>query len=156
DTLTGDAGNDTFVATIGDGNDSYSGGAGIDTLDLHLTGAGATITTTTASSAEIGVDSLNNIENVIGSQGDDIITLNGTANVIDGEAGNDRSDGGGNNDTVIGGAGNDTMDGGAGNDTFVFGPGFGADVINGFDANPAGTGQDLLDLRSAGITAANF
>jgi hypothetical protein len=33
--------------------------------------------------------------------------------------------------------------------------GFGADTINGFDANPTG-GQDLIDLHLAGITAANF
>ena len=43
------------------------------------------------------------------------------------------------------------MNGGAGNDTFVFGPGFGADTINGFDANPTG-GQDLLDISDLGVT----
>ena len=43
------------------------------------------------------------------------------------------------------------MNGGAGNDTFVFAAGFGNDVINGFDANPAG-GQDLLDISALGIT----
>ena len=37
---------------------------------------------------------------------------------------------------MTGGTGNDTMDGGAGTDMFVFGPGFGSDQINGFDANP--------------------
>jgi hypothetical protein len=46
------------------------------------------------------------------------------------------------------------MDGGTGNDTFVFAPNFGQDVINGFDANPTG-GQDILDVRGLGITAAN-
>ena len=48
------------------------------------------------------------------------------------------------------------MNGGAGNDVFEFASGFGNDVINGFDADPAGGGQDLLDVRSLGITAANF
>jgi Ca2+-binding RTX toxin-like protein len=56
---------------------------------------------------------------------------------------------------MIGGSGNDIMDGGIGNDTFVFGPNFGADVINGFDANPVG-GQDLLDISGLGITAGSF
>jgi Ca2+-binding RTX toxin-like protein len=120
-----------------------------------LTTAGATVTATIATSAQIGTDSLNTLENVIGSQGDDIISLNGNANVIDGFEGNDIIDAGANNDTVIGGLGNDTMNGGAGNDTFVFGPGFGNDVINGFDANATG-GQDLLDISGFGITAGTF
>ncbi len=145
DTLTGDAGNDTFVATVGDGNDTYTGGAGIDTYDLHLTSGRCDVTTTSATSLETGIDTLNNIENVIGSQGNDVISLNGNANVIDGQGGNDIIDAGGSNDVVIGGAGNDTMNGGAGNDTFQFAAGFGNDVINGFDANP-NLGQDLLDL----------
>ncbi len=34
-------------------------------------------------------------------------------------------------------------------------PGFGDDIINGFDANPGG-GQDLLDISGLGITAATF
>jgi hypothetical protein len=47
------------------------------------------------------------------------------------------------------------MDGGAGDDVFVFATGFGADTVNGFDANPAG-GQDRLDISAFGITAATF
>jgi Ca2+-binding RTX toxin-like protein len=145
DAVTGDAGNDTFVAISNDGNDSYNGGADIDTLDLHLINLGATITTTTAIGAEIGSDTLSNIENVIGTQGNDSITLNGNANVIDGQGGADIIDAGGSNDVIIGGSGNDTMNGGAGNDIFQFAVGYGNDVINGFDANPGG-GQDLLDI----------
>ena len=39
----------------------------------------------------------------------------------------------------------------------MFAPGFGSDIITGpFDANPAGGGQDVLDVRGLGITAANF
>jgi Ca2+-binding RTX toxin-like protein len=145
DTLTGDAGNDTFVATIGDGDDTYNGGAGIDTYDLSGTTAGATVGPALATSAQIGIDSLNAIENVIGSQGNDSITLNGSANLVDGQGGNDIIDAGGSNDVIIGGSGNDTMTGGLGNDVFQFAAGFGNDVITGFDANPA-SGQDLLDI----------
>ena len=43
DTITGDANNNTFFAAVGDGNDSYTGGGGIDTYDLSLTAAGATV-----------------------------------------------------------------------------------------------------------------
>ncbi|OGA73695.1 MAG: hypothetical protein A2X73_08380 [Burkholderiales bacterium GWE1_65_30] len=69
--------------------------------------------------------------------------------------GNDTLIGNGGNDTLIGGAGNDTMTGGTGNDIFRFFNGFGQDVINGFDANPA-SGQDLLNISALGITAGNF
>jgi Ca2+-binding RTX toxin-like protein len=163
DTLMGGAGDDTFVASDGgDGDDSYIGNGGIDTYDLHLTDADADITATTASSADIGSDTLNAIENVIGSQGADDISLNGGVNVIDGQGGNDTIDAGGSNDIITGGTGNDTMTGGAGNDTFVFTSGFGSDVINGFDA--IGTGsladQDLLNVSgfvgADDINAGNF
>jgi Ca2+-binding RTX toxin-like protein len=163
DTLMGGAGDDTFLASEGgDGNDSYVGNGGLDTYDLHATDADAIITTTTASSADIGSDTLNGIENVIGSQGADNISLNGGANVIDGQGGNDTINAGAGNDIVTGGAGNDTMNGGAGGDTFVFTGGFGADVINGFDATGTGslTDQDLLDVSgfvgADDINAGNF
>ena len=80
DTLAGDAlanslagggGNDRFVAAANDGNDSLSGGTGIDTYDLSATTAGAIITASSATSAQIGTDSLSAIENVIGSQGNE-------------------------------------------------------------------------------------
>ena len=129
DVLTGGNNDDRFIATVNDGNDSILGNAGIDTYDLSLTSANATITAASATSAEIGLDSFNLIENVVGSQGNDTITLNGGNNVIDGQGGND------------------TMNGGTGNDTFVFGPGFGNDLINNFDADNAG-GQDLLDISA--------
>ena len=86
DTLIGGAGSDTFVATLADGNDSYSGGGnGSDTYDLSATSAGATITTANAIGADIGIDTLTGIENIIGSQGNDTITFNGGANVLDGQ-----------------------------------------------------------------------
>jgi len=141
------------VATAADGSDSYNGNGGTDTYDLSglLTGATINLGAGTAT----GGDTLTNIENVIGSQGIDTITGTGTANVLDGQGGADTINAGGGADTVIGGAGNDIMNGGADNDTFVFAAGFGADTINGFDANPTG-GQDLLDISALGITAATF
>jgi Ca2+-binding RTX toxin-like protein len=175
DNLQGSTGTDTFIATIGDGNDTINGGAGIDTYDLSGTTAGATITTTSAISADIGTDTHSQIENIIGSQGNDTITLNGNANVIDGQGGNDTINAGGDadtvigglgndilngdggNDTITGGDGNDSLNGGLGNDTFMFALGFDADTITGFDANPAGGGQDRLFLESSlGVSLANF
>ena len=51
------------------------------------------------------------------------------------------------------------MDGGTGTDTFVFGPGFGIDQINGFDANPGapgGAGQDLINIDALNLSAADI
>jgi Ca2+-binding RTX toxin-like protein len=155
--LNGGGGNDRFVATVNDGDDTYTGGAGTDTLDLSGTTAGASVTAGAATSAQIGNDTLNAIENVIGSQGNDIINFGGGANVIDGRGGADTINAGGGADTITGGAGNDTMNGGAGNDTFIFATGFGLDTIQGFDALPGGGGQDRLFLDSSlGINAGNF
>ncbi len=155
DSVNGGVGNDRMVAAVGDGNDAYNGGGGIDTYDLSATTAAASITATSASSSQIGSDTLAGIENIVGSQGNDTISVGNGANVIDGQGGNDIVNAGGGNDVIIGGAGNDTLNGGAGNDTFVFAPGFGNDVIMGFDANPT-NGQDLLDISALGITAETF
>ena len=156
DAINGGAGNDRFVATIGDGNDSYIGNTGVDTYDLSGTSAGATVTATTSTSAQTGTDT-HTVENIIGSQGNDNINMGAAvvANRVDGQAGNDTINTGGGNDVLIGGQGDDLMNGGTGNDTFIFEPGFGTDVIVGFDANPAG-GQDLLNISALGIDAGNF
>jgi Ca2+-binding RTX toxin-like protein len=173
--LNGSAGNDRFVATVSAGNDSYIGGAGSDTYDLSGTTAGATVTATVATSAQTGTDTLATIENLTGSQGNDLITFDGVANVLDGQGGNDTINAGGGADTLLGGlgtdtlngeGGNDSLNGGAGNDTLTGGVGtdvfvvdaplaLGDDTITDFDANPAG-GQDLLDITARGITAATF
>ena len=148
--ITG-AGNDTLSGNAG--NNQLNGGAGIDTLDLHLTTAGATITTTSATSAQIGTDTLSNIENFIGSQGGDTITLNGGNNVIDGQGGND---------TITGGTGADTMNGGADDDTFDFNAlnkssGANVDTINGFQGAGVAGGDviDLLTIDANGGVAGN-
>jgi hypothetical protein len=73
--VTGGAGDDRFLATVGDGTNSYVGGVGSDTYDLSLTSAGATVTITSATSAETGTDTLAGIENVMGSQGNDTIAF---------------------------------------------------------------------------------
>jgi hypothetical protein len=158
DVVNGGAGNDTMVAAPGDGFDVYVGGAGIDTLDMSAITAPVTINLAPppprASSSQTGID-LASVENVIGGSGNDQITGDGVANVLDGRGGNDTINAGGGADTIIGGIGNDTMNGGLGNDVFVFRAGFGNDRILSFDANPAG-GQDRLDLSALGITAGDF
>jgi Ca2+-binding RTX toxin-like protein len=98
-----------------------------------------------------------NIVEIDGGGGNDAITGSNGNDTIIGRAGSDTLNGGNGVDIIEGGGGNDSMNGGAGNDFFRFlTGGFGADTITGFDAAPGGGGQDLLDVRGLGITAANF
>lgn len=123
DTLTGGAGNDVvdggfgddrIIATVNDGNDTYIGGGTIDTYDLAGTSAAATVnlSTGTATSLQTGTDTLNTIENVTGSSGNDIITAANGANLLNGVGGNDTfimtvDDA---VDDIRGGTGADTID----------------------------------------------
>jgi len=104
-------------------------GVGGDTYDLSLTTAGATVTPTTATSADIGTDTLAAIENVIGSQGNDTLTFVAGANVLDGQGGNDTINAGAGTDTLLGGLGNDTLNGEGGND--ILNGGAGTDTLTG-------------------------
>ncbi|MBP7000253.1 choice-of-anchor Q domain-containing protein [Amaricoccus sp.] len=90
-----------------------------------------------------------------GLGGDDTLIGDLGADSLRGGAGNDDLRGGAGEDWIAGGGGDDLLSGGAGADIFVFGGALGADEIVDFDANPAG-GQDLIDLRGLGITAASF
>ena len=140
--LSGGAGNDTFLAAApvagGDGNDTFNGDAGNDTYDISATSAGAIMTLTTgrASSADIGNDTLNFIENLTGSKGADVMTGNALANILKG------------------GQGDDILVGGAGNDTFVFDGLAGHDTIRDFAAGRGAT--DVIDLNSTDFGVNSF
>jgi Ca2+-binding RTX toxin-like protein len=157
-TLNGGLGDDTFIATVGDGNDSYNGGgnSGVgDTYDLSHTNAGATVTATSATSVDTGTDLLGGIENIIGSQGNDTITFGAGVNVLDGQGGDDTLNGGGGSDVLSGGFGNDTLSGGTGND--LLSGGFGNDTFNytmgdGADTVDGGIGFDTLNITGSTVT----
>jgi spore coat protein A, manganese oxidase len=150
----GGAGNDIIYATVGDGNDNYQGDAGIDTYDLSRTTSDAIVNLATgrSSSLETGTDRLNEIENVTGSSGNDIITGNGLANILSGKSGNDSISAGAGNDILIGGGGNDALTGGLGNDSFVFNNQFGHDTISDFQVGTL-VNHDTLDLRGLGFAS---
>ncbi|MEJ0061046.1 MAG: cadherin-like domain-containing protein [Terricaulis sp.] len=134
DTVSGLDGNDTFRATASDGNDTYSGGAGLDTVDFSAISVAVTINlnTNSAQSTSTGTDTLSAIENAIGGSGADTIIGNASVNRLQG------------------GAGNDVLTGNAGADAFVFTPGFSTDRIT--DFADASTGdQDMLDLSAFGF-----
>ncbi|HBX53801.1 MAG TPA: heme peroxidase [Pseudomonas sp.] len=149
DTLVGGAGNDTLIG--GSGNDSMSGGVGNDTYEVTdaddqvVEGAGQGTDTVWTSLSSYTLTA--NVENLMfGGSGN----FTGTGNAL-----NNTIQGGTGNDTLTGGAGNDTLTGGLGNDILVFGTSFGNDIVNGFDANPAG-GQDLLNIAAFNLTAGTF
>jgi len=89
-----------------------------------------------------GVETLNGIHNLVGSDYGDTLIGNSADNVLNGGAGNDVLKGGDGNDILIGGPGNDIMTGGNGNDTFVWQKGdTGHDTVTDFTP-----GSDKLDL----------
>ena len=96
DTLYGGDGNDTFIATVGDGNDTYYGGTGMNTYDLSRTSAGATVNMIagTAVSTQTGQDVMSQIQNVVGSSGNDTIIAaqDNVANRFDGGNGVNTAD----------------------------------------------------------------
>ncbi|MGL4398093.1 MAG: calcium-binding protein, partial [Hyphomicrobium sp.] len=147
-TVDGGANNDRLIATVGDGDDTYIGGAGTDTYDLSGTTANATVNLATgfASSAQTGTDTLSGIENVVGSNGANTITGTANANTIEGRGGIDTINGGGGGDTLFGGAGADHISGGAGADIIVGGAG--ADTID--LGNPVDNNRDVVRLTDTG------
>jgi Ca2+-binding RTX toxin-like protein len=95
DTITGDAGDNTIDGGLG--NDGISGGAGNDTVTYANAGAaGVTVNLSTGTaSGAYGIDTINTVENIIGSIGNDILTGSNTINnVIEGGAGDDVINGG--------------------------------------------------------------
>ena len=191
DTLTGDTGANTLSA--GAGNDSLNGGWGNDSLyggsggDVLRGGVGAdyldggtgsdtadygwsygsiivNLAIGLASGGEAQGDIYVSIENVRGSELDDLIAGSDGSNTLSGRAGNDAiwgfagDDGlfgGIGNDILFGGAGSDLLSGESGNDTYLFtsisdslanvhGP-FVADIIMDFDD---GVWNDVIDLSA--------
>jgi Ca2+-binding RTX toxin-like protein len=125
DTLHGYEGNDRLLG--GEGDDRLAGGAGADKLDggngidwvrYYDSGSGVTVNLATgsASGGTAAGDTFLGIENVSGSDFDDVLI---------GDAGNNHLYGGDGNDTLIGGAGQDTLRATGGHDIFT-GDGSGA------------------------------
>ncbi|MDQ1195402.1 cadherin domain-containing protein [Agrobacterium sp. SORGH_AS 787] len=109
-TLMGAAGNDTLVA--GAGADVIDGGSDSDTVDYSASTAAVTVNlaTQTASGGYAQGDTIANIENVLGSAWNDVLTGDQGTNVLRGGAGDDVLNGGAGSDTLDGGAGIDTAD----------------------------------------------
>jgi Ca2+-binding RTX toxin-like protein len=101
DTLTGDAGANTLEGGVG--NDLLDGGAGGDAASYASATAAVTVSLAVTDAQETGGagrDTLLNIENLVGSSFDDMLTGDAGANTLEGGAGNDTLDGAAGSDTA--------------------------------------------------------
>ncbi|MBL8074233.1 MAG: hypothetical protein JNL29_07670, partial [Nitrospira sp.] len=154
--LSGLAGNDSVIG--GGGNDQLTGGAGNDRLDGGTgTDTASYSTATTGVSVGLngtfpqdtggaGIDTLLNIENLIGSKFDDSLFGNDANNELIGQAGHDKLHGNDGNDILRGADGNDQLFGGTGSDYLTGGDGL--DTLFGGsedDQLDGGVGADVMD-----------
>lgn len=119
DTINGDAGDDTLDGGDGDdtlvggaGNDTLGGGVGRDLVSFQFSGLGvrAFLWDLRPQPTGEGSDTLTSIEDLRGSNHNDLLIGDGGSNSISGLDGND----------VIGGQGGiDNLEGGAGNDVYL-------------------------------------
>lgn len=107
DVLTGSSADEFFSGGLG--NDTIDGGGG--TLDMieygTATGAVDVNLATGKSSGAAGIDTIANIEGVIGSAFNDKLTGNAGMNMLIGGYGDDQLNGGAGMDIMVGGDGND-------------------------------------------------
>ena len=119
DIVRGGAGNDTLLG--GRGDDTLLGGAGADSLNggtgdntASYAGAAAGITVNlflgTGVGGDADGDTMDNIKNLIGGNGDDGLIGDELANLLDGGKGKDTLTGSVGADTLMGGDGLDTAD----------------------------------------------
>ncbi len=161
DDLNGGAGDDQILGEDGDdyiqggeGADTLDGGNGRDTVSYTESDAGVAVSLHQGATAQRGGtaqgDVLRNIENVDGSQSDDVVTGNNGANVIGGFAGNDIIEGLGGADTIEAGSGDDMVIVGAGDGRVIDG-GVGFDTLRvadrvGLQRNDEVTGFEALEI----------
>ncbi len=156
DTLSGDASNNV----LNGGNHGTAGDTVSFSDNLFTSGVTASLVTGIAANEFNGtqnVDTLENIENLIGSSHSDTLTGDSNNNTLSGGNGNDTLNGGAGGDTLNGGEGNDTLTGGEGTDTLYGNAGddsltggTGNDTLNGGADNDTLTGGEGDDTLTGG------
>ncbi|WP_423298271.1 calcium-binding protein, partial [Arcobacter sp. YIC-310] len=118
DDIDSGSGNDTIVLGLGD--DSLDAGEGIDTIDFsaidNQNNIGINANLETGIITGDGLDTVRNVENILGTQDNDILIGSSVDNTIKGNKGDDTIFGNAGNDLIEGGEGKDTIDGGEGDD----------------------------------------
>lgn len=120
DRIEGGGGND-MIYTSG-GYDYVDGGAGVDTLS-YAESWDRVVVNLTSGNGQYGAasrDTITNVENLVGSKFNDVLTGDAGVNNLNGASGNDILRGAGGNDVLVGGAGADIIDGGEGVDTVSY------------------------------------
>lgn len=147
DTIDGGAGNDYLVG--GGGNDVIRGGTGVDTVSYRDAVQAVTVNLAsgTASGSEIGTDTLQGIEKVIGGAGADTITGSNGDDVIEGRGGNDVIHGGAGNDTISFSGATQSVTVNLTNGT-ASGSDIGTDTFDGMENIEGGAGDDNLTGNS--------
>ena len=109
DTLTGDAGHNSLLGN--GGADRLDGGAGSDTASYEAAQAGltASLASPSLNTGEAAGDTYFGIESLRGSNFNDSLKGNGSANTLYGLSGDDLLDGGADMDSLFGGVGSDTF-----------------------------------------------
>jgi len=120
DKLFGDAGNDSLTGGLG--ADYLNGGDGVDTAYYRKSAVGVDVSLTrgTGLYGEAQGDVLVNVESLVGSAFADVLEGNALNNRLNGGAGADVLRGLAGDDTFLTGGGYDKVDGGAGNDTVSY------------------------------------
>ncbi|MBY8977069.1 calcium-binding protein [Rhodobacteraceae bacterium NNCM2] len=146
--LNGGLGNDQYFGGNGDdifidhsGVDSFNGGAGVDTVTYQnaASAVGARLDGG-ASFAGAAGDTFVFIDNLVGTNFNDVLVGNTSANTLSGLGGND---------TFFGGGGADSYDGGAGSDVVSFAAATGRVGVR-LDGNPsfgAATGSTFTSIE---------
>lgn len=144
DNVSGGIGNDNLYGEDGDdvlfgddGDDLLDGGIGDNTINYILASSAVTVDLNTQGVAQntigAGFDTLVDINNLRGTNFNDVLF---------GNTGDNYLDGGNGNDTLNGGDGNDDLVGGAGNDLFILDQLTGVDVIQDFSVAQ----NDIIDI----------
>ncbi|HET8527048.1 MAG TPA: hypothetical protein VFM81_10490, partial [Actinomycetota bacterium] len=121
DMLIGNGADNDFLGLGGD--DAIDGGGGFDFVRYDFALGRVKTDLRQRSAQGEGADALTAVEGVVGGAKDDILTGDGTPNILVGLNGDDRLWGLGRPDTLIGGPGADVLFGGRGNDSLTGGPG---------------------------------
>ena len=152
--LSGGAGDD--VLDGGFGFDRLDGGAGIDTVtyDFYASGINADLQTGVVGfpGNSTLTDTLVDIENLIGSRGDDVISGNALNNVLSGNSGNDVLDGRGGTDRLLGGLGDDIYVISDTSDTIIEALNEGTDTVNSAIDYTLGDNLENLTLTGTAIS----
>lgn len=140
DQLTGGTGNDLIIG--GAGADIINGGLDIDTAS-YVTSSQAVIinlSTNVASGGDAAGDTLNDIENLVGTDFNDRLTGDDNRNILTGGDGDDILNGLTGDDVLRGGAGADRLNGGDGADAADYSQSNAAVTID-LEANSASGGD---------------